>query len=259
MLSFHAAPSLRPAVALSCALLLAACASDRPRSARPWRVELETDASWQTRNDVEIPNDGSGTRFALDDLTGSGPFAAGRLTADVDLDGRNGLRFVAAPLRASGAGRFDGPVSFAGEVYAPGVDTRARYRFDTYRLTWRRRMDDRERSAWHLGATLLVRDAEVALRQGATRSQDDDVGAVPLLHVAAEQALAPRWQLVGSLDAAVAPQGRAIDLALGARYQAGEAWDVTLGYRLLDGGADNDSVYTFAAFHSLVIAVGWAF
>ena len=244
---------------LLAALLLTACRSDRPRSARPWRVALESDTSWQTRNDVRIPNDSDGTRFALDELAGEGPHAAGRVMLEVDLDGRNGLRFVAAPLRTQGTGRFDEPVQFQGQTYAAGRDTFARYRFDTYRLSWRWLMDERDDFLWRLGATLLVRDAEIELRQGDTRSSDDNVGLVPLLHAAAEQGLGGPWRLVGDLDAAAAPQGRAIDLALGLRYQASQACDVSLGYRLLEGGADNDSVFTFATVHSVLLAVGWSF
>lgn len=252
-------PKLQHAPFLALLLALASCASDRPRAEQPLRVQLELDASWQGRNDVQIPNDSEGTRFDLDALTGSGPFLAGRTTVDLDLDGRNGLRFVAAPLRSQGTGTFDDEVDFQGETYAADTDTLARYRFDTYRLTWRWLMEEREDFLWRLGATLLVRDAEVELVQGDTTSKDDNVGLVPLLHVAAEQQLAPRWRLVGDLDAAVAPQGRAIDLGLMARFQAGESWDVSFGYRLLDGGADNDTVYSFATFHSLVVAVGWSF
>ena len=33
---------------------------------------------WQSYNDVEIPNDGTATRFSLSDLVGTGPWAAGQ-------------------------------------------------------------------------------------------------------------------------------------------------------------------------------------
>lgn len=239
--------------------LLASCASDLPRAEQPWRLGLEANATYQASNDVQIPNDGSGTRYGLDDLTGSGPFAAGRTTLEVDLDGRNSLRFLAAPLRTQGTGTFDDPVDFAGESYAADTDTLARYRFDTYRATWRWLMSSDDSFRWYLGGTLLVRDAEVELEQGGVTSRDDNVGLVPLLHVAAEQRLGGPWLLAGDLDAAVAPQGRAIDLGLGLRYEVDDSWDVTLGYRLLDGGADNDTVYSFATFHSLTLALGWSF
>ena len=42
-------------------------------------VELEGGATWQSYNDVRIPNDASATRFSLRQLAGSGPWASGRL------------------------------------------------------------------------------------------------------------------------------------------------------------------------------------
>ena len=65
---------LLPSAAL--ALLLPASAmAQTPRLI----VELEGGPVWQSYNDVEVPNDGSATRFALDELAGTGPWPAGRL------------------------------------------------------------------------------------------------------------------------------------------------------------------------------------
>jgi hypothetical protein len=43
-----------------------------------FEVEFEMGPVWQSRNDVELPNDGTATRFSLKELTGSGPWLAGR-------------------------------------------------------------------------------------------------------------------------------------------------------------------------------------
>ena len=61
-------------------------------------VELEAAVAWQAKNDVQVPNDASGTRIALDGLTGSGPFPAVRLYAEYRPGRRHGLRLLAAPL-----------------------------------------------------------------------------------------------------------------------------------------------------------------
>lgn len=36
-------------------------------------VEIEGGPVWQSSNEVEIPNDGTATRFSLADVVGSGP------------------------------------------------------------------------------------------------------------------------------------------------------------------------------------------
>ncbi len=50
-------------------------------------------------------------------------------------------------------------------------------------------------------------------------------------------------------DALAAPQGRAEDVFAGLLVSLKPNVSLKTGYRLLEGGADNDEVYTFAAFH----------
>lgn len=54
-------------------------------------VEFETGFVGQTYNDVQIPNDSLGTRFALDDVIGSGSFNAFRIAANWKLTGKQEL------------------------------------------------------------------------------------------------------------------------------------------------------------------------
>ena len=56
-----------------------------------------------------------------------------------------------------------------------------------------------------------------------------------------------------------APQGRAIDVALKLGYDVTPNISVAGGYRILDGGADNDDLYTFARFDSAVLGLTWSF
>jgi hypothetical protein len=44
-------------------------------------------------------------------------------------------------------------------------------------------------------------------------------------------------------------------VSLKAVFRVSDAIDLDVGYRLLEGGADNDEVYTFAFFHYAVAGV----
>lgn len=46
-----------------------------------------------------------------------------------------------------------------------------------------------------------------------------------------------------------APQGRAEDIFMGANYRVSDNIGLKAGYRILEGGTDNDEVYNFALFH----------
>jgi hypothetical protein len=251
-------PRLLPRLAAALALCLPLAA---PAAAQSWptgvRIELELGGVSTLNNDVRIPNPG-GTRFDMQGLTGDGPDLFGRATLDYDW-GRHGLRGSYQPLRTEGTGTLPGTTLFAGGSFAGGVATEGRYRFDTWRATYRYTVWDTGAFRLRLGGTVLVRDALVELRQGATRAQDSNVGVVPLLHAAAEWRVAPRWTLLAEADALAAPQGRAIDLALRAAYDLSDRWQLTGGLRMLEGGADNNSVYSFGWFLGGTIGVAARF
>jgi hypothetical protein len=66
---------------------------------------------------------------------------------------------------------------------ARGIPLDATYTFNSYRLTYRYHLHEGPRSSAWVGFTAKIRDAEIALAQGATASRKDDLGFVPLLHV----------------------------------------------------------------------------
>ena len=254
--------ALSALLVLSLALASSVHAADAPTErrsdARGWTLNLESGGVTFSRNKARIPND-TGTRFDLLDLTGDGPEAYARVSATYDFNTRHALRLTLAPLESAGTGALDGPVRFQGADFAKGLPTRGEYEFNTYRLTYRWMAHRSEQWDWGLGATLLVRDAKTALQQGAVQRAKNDVGVVPLLHLYGAWHLTERTSLVADFEGAAAPQGRAIDLALSLQHTLPSGWQLFAGYRTLEGGADNDSVYTFAWLHFAVVGVGYRF
>ncbi len=223
-----------------------------------WRVELEAGAAFQARNDVQVPNPG-GTRFDLDRLQGSPVSPLVRLGVELDPWARHGFRLGYQYLRSEGTGALPGTTGFAGGTFQPGVATKGEYRFDTWRATYRYTLWQGETLRVRVGLTGLVRDAEIRLTQGGVTRRDADVGFVPLLHASFDWRFAPGWTLLGDVDALGASQGRAIDLGLRVARDLGRNWQLLGGYRLLDGGADNSSVFAFARFHSVTGGVAYRF
>lgn len=219
-------------------------------------VQLEAGPVWQSYNDVEIPNDGSATRFSLYDVVGAGPWAAARLYVTWNINERHGVRVLAAPLSITETGTLAGPVVFAGETYAPG-SAEATYTFNSYRLSYRYRFHSGERTTAWVGFTAKLRDAVIRLEQDGTASEKTDLGLVPLLHLAGDWRLAPRWRLSLDADALAGGPGRAEDVALKLGHDLSDRWTIQAGYRTVEGGADVDAVYTFAWLHYAVVSVAW--
>jgi len=60
-------------------------------------------------------------------------------------------------------------------------------------------------------------------------------------------------------DALAAPQGRAEDILLAATYKFSDNVVIRAGYRILEGGADNDEAYNFSLFNYASFGIAYAF
>ncbi|HET9453447.1 MAG TPA: hypothetical protein VFO66_04095 [Gemmatimonadaceae bacterium] len=234
--------------------------SARGQDVRPaprLEFELEGGGVWQSRNTAQIPNDASGTRFSLVALVGNGPWPAARAYVTWRMNERHALRMLLAPLSIRESGALAAPVQFAGASYTTGSPVEAEYTFNSYRLTYRYRLREAARSSAWVGFTAKVRDATIALQQGATASRKDDVGFVPLLHVAGEWRMTSRWFATVDADALAGGPGRAEDVAVKFGYRATRRLSLHAGYRMVEGGADVPSTYSFAWLHHAVAAFRW--
>jgi hypothetical protein len=257
MMSSEHRPPQRILKGLLCVALLAAAAGPLGAGDR-YSVECESGLIWSGYNDIRIPGRGGTLLSFSEDLsTDPAPFVRLRLTRR--LGSRHHLGLLIAPLRLSASGAVDRQVVFEGATFPPRTALSGSYRFDSYRLTYRYDFRRSEGLELGVGLTLKVRDAEVGLSSVAATAAKKNTGPVPLLHARGRVALGARTSLLVELDAAAAPQGRAEDLLVAVERSVGSRWALRVGYRLLEGGADNDEVYTFAWLNYAVVGLALRF
>jgi hypothetical protein len=249
------APS-RSAVTAALTFAIAPVLSGQEVSGSRFELELESGPVWQTRNDVQIPNAPSGTRFSLVTPLGNGPWPAGRVYVTWHISARHSLRALFAPLSVTGTGTVSGPIDFAGETFPGGSGLRGTYKFNSYRLTYRYRFLARDRLRLWIGFTGKIRDAKIELEQGTLTARDTDVGFVPLLHFASDWQPTAQTHVLLDFDGLAGGPGRAFDVALKLGYDLNRHWRLSGGYRTLEGGADVSSVYAFAWLHYGIVALG---
>lgn len=231
---------------------------DRPAAAGGIEADFEAGLAAASRNDVRIPGAGGSNLSLVDDL--SAPLSpVFRLRAGYRFGERHLVTALYAPLTLNATGELARSADFAGETFAAGSSVLGVYRFDSYRLTYRYsflRSDDVEVAA---GFTGKIRDAEISL-YGPTTARKTNTGFVPLLNFHFE------WRpnngplgVVLDADALAAPQGRAEDVLLAATWAMNDATVLRLGYRTVEGGADNDEVYNFTWLHYAVTGVELSF
>lgn len=240
---------------LSAALTMNPLSTAAGQSVPTFEIELEAGPVWQSRNDVQIPNDAIGTRFSLVDLAGSGRWPAGRAYLTWNISRRHSVRALLAPLSITETGTLATPVDFAGESYDAGTPVEGTYKFNSWRLSYRYRFTDNDRLSLFLGFSAKIRDAKVELTQANTTSKKTDIGFVPLLNFGADWNFTPGWSLLFDFDGLAGGPGRAFDLALKLGYDVSDRWRLAAGYRTVEGGANVESVYNFAWLHYGVASV----
>ncbi|MFK8080927.1 MAG: autotransporter outer membrane beta-barrel domain-containing protein [Granulosicoccus sp.] len=216
-------------------------------------LKLSAGAISQSSNDVQIPNNDEGSRFSLNDIAGSGPWPGVRFEGIWNYSERHAIRVLLAPLSYRETTSLAEPIEFAGGSFNTNEPVTGEYRFNSWRLGYRYHLYPRERWDLWVGATLKVRDAEIKLTQAGVSSSDDDLGFVPLLHLAWDYRFDSQWSIAADVDALAGGPGRAIDLGVSLNYQAGHQLRFGIEYRVLEGGADTDDVYNFALFNSALL------
>lgn len=225
----------------------------RPASAGV-EAEIEASVVAASRNDTRIPGDG-GTELSLVDDLSTSPAPAFRVRLGYRLADRHLISALYAPLRVNARGTVERDVEFLGATYPAGQPLLAVYRFDSYRVTYRYSILRDEGLDVGVGFTAKIRDAETSL-YGAQARRKTNTGFVPLLNAHLD------WRpddgafgLAIDVDALAAPQGRAADVLLAATWVFHPQLELRAGYRMVEGGADNDEVYSFAWLHYAVVGL----
>ncbi|GAB3908664.1 hypothetical protein GCM10028803_44720 [Larkinella knui] len=209
------------------------------------RLDLESGLVLGTAyTEVRIPNQG-GTLVDLSKQLRADPQVFYRARLGYTIANRHTISALYAPLTVRFQGRFNQDINFNNVLFPASQPTTAYYKFNSYRLTYRYDFVVRER--WRVGAgfTAKIRDANTRFEGEGRQADFDNVGFVPLLNFYVAYRPGDRWRVLLEGDALGAKVGRAEDIFLGAAYQVSPKLGFKLGYRVVEGGADSDEVYTF--------------
>jgi hypothetical protein len=210
--------------------------------------DLETGAVGTGYNNVRIPGD-EGTLFSLKDDLISKTEIFFRIRINYTIKTRHTLSLLYAPLETASNGNLPYDIFFEGVTFPANTDLTGTYKFNSYRLTYRYEIVLKPKFEFGLGFTAKIRDAKIALASAELENEKTNVGFVPIINF---RMLWKPYEKLGILldgDALAAPQGRAEDVLIAATYRLSDHFGLKAGYRILEGGADNDEVYNFALFN----------
>lgn len=225
----------------------------RPATAQV-ELDFETGAVFSGYNDVRIPGD-TGTRFSLSEELDTDRSAFFRIRVFYSFNQRHHLGALLAPLSIKSTGTLDRNLLFEGTTFPTGAPLEATYQFNSYRLIYRYDFFRTEKLEIGVGFTAKIRDAKIAVESGSLASEKTNVGFVPILHFRLHWHVTDKLALLIDGDALAAPQGRAEDVLAALTFGVTERLRLKFGYRILEGGADNDEVYNFTLVNYASIGV----
>ncbi|MCF7912531.1 MAG: hypothetical protein K9M99_08390 [Candidatus Cloacimonetes bacterium] len=210
-------------------------------------------------NDIQIPGD-EGTEFSFCDDLNYQPQAYGRMHLGYTINKKHYVFATLAPFTVKAEGTLDKNLKFGDSPpFAAGEQLTSYYNFNSWRLTWRYTLIDNSRWKFALGFTAKIRDAYISVENATRKTEFSNVGFVPIIHFMADYQISDKLGMNITGDALGAPQGRAEDVRFSTYYHLNKKVKLDLGYRILEGGADNDKIYGFALFHYLSMGLSYQF
>jgi len=219
-------------------------------------LNLELGSAQNSYNQVRIDGE-TGTLFNLRQALNSTDYY--RLSFIQKFKSPSGIRILYAPLKFSGEKSFNNDISFYGVNFLANQTTKTQYQFNSYRGTYFREIISKKNNLLRVGGTLKVRDAFIELSQTDRSKARKSVGIVPLVYIYSKYKFDNNVLMTFDFDGLIAPQGRAFDVALMLGYYFNPTFQIDLGYRMLEGGADNKKVYNFSQINYYFTALQFNF
>lgn len=209
---------------------------------------LEAGSVSNPYNRVALPGD-DGTPFDLSKSLPDQNFYYRLSLSHKFKNSPHGVRLLYAPLKVQGDATYSKDINFGSLNFVGNKKINSEYQFNSYRASYFYQLIDEKDFVLRLGATLKVRDAKVKLSQDNQSKFKKNSGLVPLFYLFTEYKFAQSFRAAFDFDGWAAPQGRAFDGGLMLGYYFLPNTSLSLGYRILEGGADNDNVYNFSRLH----------
>ncbi len=217
-------------------------------------LDLETGAVGTGYNDVRSPGD-QGTFFSLKNDLISKTEIFFRVRVNYTIKSRHTLSFLYAPLETTSEGKVPNDILFEGVTFPANSDITGTYKFNSYRLTYRYGIVIKPKFEFGLGLTAKIREAKISLASVGLQSEKANVGFVPIINFRMLWKPDEKFGILLEGDALAAPQGRAEDVLFAATYRVSDRVELKAGYRILEGGSDNDEVYTFSLFNYASVGI----
>jgi len=224
-------------------------------------ADMETGLNLSGYNDVRVPGN-IGSLFSLQNDIGSNASLYFRMKFNFTFAERHNISVLFAPFTKTYKGKPKQNINFAGQSYSSIYEVKAKYQFNSWRLSYRWDFIKSKHFQIGIGLTGKIRDAKISMKgkdnMGTiVESSKKNVGFIPLVNFFFAWKITPCMDLRIEGDAIRTPHGRVEDIFFGWTGCISDKVRLKLGYRFLEGGADKSTVYNFALFRYIVLGLSF--
>ena len=205
-----------------------------------------------------IRNGTNGKLFSLKNDFSTPPSEFLRIRAGFLLNNKHHFSILYAPLKSLVTGTIDRNILFDEMNFKANIPLEAVYKFNSYRLTYNRRIINNNNFKFGLGLSAKIRYAGTSLKNKELLSENFSIGFSPLINVLANWNISQKAGMNFLGEGIIANKGRAIDLSFSGRYSFTKSFQGNIGYRLLEGGADGTNRYNFIEFHFIFASLNFS-
>ena len=213
-----------------------------------WYYNVSVLSSETNYNYFSIPSDNEQNRFDIDRTTNANSY---RLLIEKKYSNWS-LTFLYAPLTINYNQQSASAFRFNNTTFAANRSTDIEYKFNSYRIGYRRN-HQRGKSRFYYGGLIKIRDAKICVSQNSLSDCYDNIGPVPLLNIGAElygKVFFSKFNIDGLYSSRGSAYDANIETGIDLHY-----FDLSLGFRILGGGAQNEKVTNFAQFRSWYLGI----
>lgn len=220
-----------------------------------WSIDVEGDYVFSIPyNTVRIPSQGGTELDIANDLDTKTTYTF-RVRANYTINDRHITSALVAPLSIESHGVVNKDVVYSGKIFQAGLPINTKYKFNSYRLTYRYMFVNKQDFKFGAGLTGKIREANITLSNENGSADFPDLGFVPLVNFYLQYLPSEKWSLLLEGDALGTKQGRAEDIFAGVTYNLFEGIDLKGGYRILEGGADVTDNYNFSFINYAAVGI----
>jgi len=220
-------------------------------------VNIESGVSFIGLNNIR--NGTNGTLFSLKNDLSTPPSKFLRIRGGFLLNNKHHFSILYAPLKSLVTGTIDRNILFDENNFKANIPLEAVYKFNSYRLTYNRRIINNNNFKFGFGLSVKIRDAGISLKNKELLSENFSIGFAPLINVLANWNISQKAEMIFLGEGIIASKGRAIDLSLSGRYSFTKSLQGNIGYRLLEGGVDGTNRYNFIQIHFIFASLNFSF